>query len=186
MHTLFSSLLPATTGRVRQEQRDRQRQPAEHHLRVTSLVSLSLGGYKDLIVSSITWKMLKERCKFNTVSPQPRVSVTRKRDGGFTLTVFVYKWPLSRIPEVTGMTGASTYSQGHQQKRVLAFSVHMSTKLECLVLAYTLSNTKRNSLLQYPLIGGISNRQEELTSTQSCDCVEMGQKGCHTTNKHLR
>lgn len=65
-------------------------------------------------MSSITWKMLKERCEFNAVHPQPRVSVARKTDRGFTLAVFVPKWPLSRIPEVTGITGVSAYFQGHQ------------------------------------------------------------------------
>lgn len=70
--------------------------------------------------------MLKERCEFNVVYPKPRVSVTRKTDRGFTLSVFVSKWPLSRIPDVTGITGASANFQGHQKKRVLAYSDHMS------------------------------------------------------------
>lgn len=92
-------------------------------------------------MSSITWKMLKERCEFNAVHPQPRVSVARKTDRGFTLTVFVPKWPLSRIPEVAGITGASAYFQGHQEKRALSYSVHMSVKSEHLVSARALSST---------------------------------------------
>lgn len=153
MHTHSFLLPPSSYNWEGKTGAERQTEAAGRAPFKGDIVGLALSrGYKGLIVSSITWKMLKERCKFNTVCPQPRVSVTRKRNGGFTLAVFVYKWPLSRIPEVTGMTGASTYSQGHQQKRMLAYSVHMSAKLEHLVLAYTLGNTKPNSLLQYPLI----------------------------------
>lgn len=120
---------------------DRQTATAGRTALKSDIAALSLSrGYKGLIVSSITWKMLKERCEFTAVYPQPRVTMTRKTDRGFTLAVFVSKWPLSRIPEVTGITGASAYFQGHQKKRVLAYSIHMSAKSEHLV-----STSVRNS-----------------------------------------
>lgn len=56
-------------------------------------LSLSLSrGYKGLIVSSITWKMLKERCEFNLLYPQPGVGIQRDRQRPYPLTVFASRW----------------------------------------------------------------------------------------------
>lgn len=166
MYTHLFFLPPSSDNREGETGAERQTAAAGGAPFKSGIVSLALSwGYKGLIVSSITWKMLKERCEFNVVCPQPRLSVTRKRDGGFTLSVFVYKWPLSRIPEVTGMTGASGYCQGHQEKWVLAYAVHMCVKLEHLVPACVFGNSERDSLLQHTLIRGIPNKQKELTLT---------------------
>lgn len=142
MYTHPFFLRPSSNNQEGETEAERQTATAGRAPLKSDIASLALSrGYKGLIVSSIMWKMLKERCEFNAVYPQPRVSVARKTDRGFTLAVFVPKWPLSRIPEVTRITGASAYFQGHQEKQALGYSVHMSVKSEHLVSVRALSST---------------------------------------------
>lgn len=82
MYTHLFFLPPCSDNREGETGAERQTAAAGGAPFKSGIVSLALSrGYKGLIVSAITWKMLKERCEFSAVCPQPRLSVTRKRDG---------------------------------------------------------------------------------------------------------